>query len=336
MARSIFRLTSLVFLLAAGPISATVNFSSLPAAYLRQAQTYDAQYTQFAQSFSHYYGDAAAFASYLGAPNARDNLGKFPSIYFGFGAGVTFGKVNSLKSEIDSSIQSKVPSYLIADSICLNFGVGINRSWDVRFSFFPNAPIALPSSLLGSNRSAELKSGTYRARLGYHVLEGGFLKPGLTLAGFASYSTGSLSLTETGYATSSTDASGNTVALSNATNKVSTSWQYFGLGPEARVWYDLKFFHPFIGYSLGFQLGQYTTGIDVTGDVAVTIPSLSATPQNSTGSINISERRAANLISHRIMFGFEISLLVLDIGVEAQVDLVNGLVGASAGTALRF
>ncbi|MBN8219523.1 MAG: hypothetical protein J0L53_01290 [Spirochaetes bacterium] len=333
MTRWIFRSLFLCFSLGTASLSATVNFPALAGTYLTQAQTFDTKYTQFANSFSHYYGDAAAFASYLSAPNARDNLGKFPSLYVGFGVGVTFGKVNSMKGEVDSSIQSNVPSYLIAENMSFNFGVGINRSWDLRFSFFPNAAIAIPSSSLGSNRTAELKSGVYRARLGYHVLEGGFLKPGFTIAGFVSYTTGGLTLSETGFSTSSTDSSGNTVALSNVTTKLSTSWQYFGIGPEARFWYDLKFFHPFVGYSLGLQLGQYTTGLDVNGNIAVTVSSVT---QNDTGSITISERRAAQLISHRLMFGFEISLLVLDIGVEAQVDLVNGLVGAAVGTALRF
>jgi hypothetical protein len=41
-------------------------------------------------------------------------------------------------------------------------------------------------------------------------------------------------------------------------------------------------------------------------------------------------------MSHRLMFGFEISLLVLEVGVEAQVDLTSGLVGVAAGTAFRF
>jgi len=316
------------------PLSATVNFPALAGQYLTQAQTYDTYYTQYAKSLSRHYGDAMAFASHLSAPIARDNLGKFPSLYVGVGAGVSFGKVDTMKSEVDSSIRGSVPSYLAAPAIGFNFGMGFTRQWDLRFSFFPNVPIALDSSSLGSNMSAEIKFGTYRARLGYHILEGGFLKPGLTLAGFASYSTGGLSLTQTGYSSSTTDSSGATVALSNVTSKISTEWQYLGVGPELRAWYDLKFFHPFIGYSLGMQIGQYTTGINLAGDVSVTIPMVGTS--NDTGSIVISERQAARLITHRLMLGFEINLFVLDIGVEAQVDLVNGLVGAAVGTALRF
>ncbi len=305
-------------------LGATVNFSGLSGTNLADANALDAKYTQFASSFSKYYGEAMAFASHLSAPNARDNLGKFPSLYVGIGLGVSFGRVNQLKSEVDSSIQSNVPSYLPAPNISFNFGVGITRSWDLRFSFFPNVPIALSSGTFGNGTSGSVKLGTYRARLGYHILEGGFLKPGFTLAGFASYTTGGLGLTQTGQSVNS----GN-IALTNVTSAISTEWQYFGFGPEARFWYDLKFFHPFVGYSLGMQVGQFTTGLNISGDMAVGT-------YTGNGSIVISERQAARLITHRLMFGFEISLIVLDIGVEAQVDLTSGLVGAAVGTALRF
>lgn len=329
--------TAAIIALLAGvnPTYATLNFPNLAsygASYVSTAQQFDNNYTQFARSFSHYYGDTMAVASYLGAPNARDNLGTFPSLYVGIGVGAAFGKVNAMKSEVDSSIQGTVPSYLPAPSISFNFGIGFSRKWDVRFSFFPNVPIAMSSGTFGGGTSAQMAFGTYRARVGYHILEGGFLKPGLTLAGFASYTTGSLSLTQNNLSQSTSDSTG-TVAM-NANATISTNWQYVGLGPELRLWYDLMFFHPFIGYSLGTQIGQYTTGLNVAGTITVTPTSMSA--QTDTGSLNISERYAAKLITHRIMFGFEISLFVIDIGVEAQVDLVNGLVGASFGTALRF
>jgi hypothetical protein len=118
--------------------------------------------------------------------------------------------------------------------------------------------------------------------------------------------------------------------MTNVTSSVSTNWQYLGLGPELRVWYNLMFFHPFVGYSLGMQIGQFTTALDVGGTLTV-----SGTGYG-TGSILISERRAAQLVTHRLMLGFEIALLVLDIGVEAQVDLINGLVGGAFATAFRF
>ncbi len=314
-----------VLLIVTSNLQATLNFSGLSGVDLTEAQALDAKYTQLANSFSKYYGDAMAFSSHLSAPIARDDLGKFPSLYVGVGAGMSFGKVDALKSEVDSSIRSNVPSYLAAPNISFNFGMGFTRKWDVRFSFFPNVPIALTSGSLGSNTTAQIKFGTYRARVGYHLLEGGFLKPGLTLAGFASYTTGSMTITRTGQSVSSGQ-----VALSNVTSAFSTNWQYLGVGPELRFWYDLKFFHPFAGYSLGMQVGQFTTGLDISGAMTV-----NGTPYGN-GSLVISERQAARLITHRLMFGFEINLFILDIGVEAQVDMVNGLVGGAFGTALRF
>jgi hypothetical protein len=311
--------------LAALPLGATVNFTGLTGADLAEAQALDAKYTQFAQSFSRYYGDAMAFSSHLSAPIARDNLGKFPSLYIGLGIGGSFGRVTAMKSEVDSSIQGNVPSYLVAPNISFNFGMGITRKWDLRFSFFPNVPIALSSDAFGSNTSAEIKFGTYRARMGYHLVEGGFLKPGVTIAGFASYTTGALSVTQTGQSVTS-----GAVALTDVSSKIATNWQYLGIGPEVRVWYDLMFFHPFIGYSLGLQVGQYTTGLNIAGTMTV-----SGTPYG-TGSIDISERQAARLLSHRLLLGFEISLFLIEIGVEAQVDMVNGLVGGAFGTAFRF
>ncbi len=307
------------------PLGATLNFNIPLPVDLSEAQEFDAKYTQLARAFSKYYGEAMAFSSHLSAPIARDNLGRFPSLYVGLGLGVSFGNVNRMKSEVDSSISGNVPSYLAAPNISFNFGMGITHKWDLRFSFFPNVPIALDSASLGSNTSAEIKFGTYRARAGYHILEGGFMKPGLTLAGFASYTTGGLTLTQNAQNIESGD-----VKLTNATSTFSTNWQYLGVGPEARVWYDLMFFHPFLGYSLGLQMGQYTTGLDVSGSIEV-----NGNPYG-TGSLVVSERQAARLISHRLMFGFEISLLVWEIGVEAQVDLTSGLVGVAAGTAFRF
>lgn len=323
--RSFFRISPLLFwLLATAPVAATLNFSGLTGVDLTEAQSLDAKYTQMAQSFSRYYGEAMAFSSHLSAPIARDNLGKFPSLYVGFGLGVSFGKVEAMKNEVDSSIRGNVPSYLAAPNMSFNFGMGFNRKWDFRFSFFPNVPIAMSSGALGGNTTAEIKFGTYRGRVGYHLLEGGFMKPGVTLAGFASYTTGSMSITQTGQSVTS-----GSVSLTNVTSGFSTNWQYLGVGPEIRAWYDLMFFHPFIGYSLGLQLGQYTTGLNIAGDMTVG-------GYSGNGSLDISERVAARLISHRLMFGFEIALFVLDIGVEAQVDLTSGLVGAAFGTAFRF
>lgn len=316
---------AVALLLAALPLSAKLNFNIPLPIDLAEAQEFDAKYTNLARVFSKYYGEAMVFSSHLSAPIARDNLGRFPSLYIGLGMGASFGNVGATKNEVDPSIRSNVPSYLAAPNISFNFGMGFTRKWDVRFSFFPNVPIALPASSLGSNTSAEIKFGTYRARMGYHVLEGGFLKTGLTVAGFASYTTGGLSLKQTAQNIESGD-----VKLTNATSSFSTTWQYLGIGPEVRAWYDLMFFHPFIGYSLGLQMGHYTTGLDVSGTIEV-----NGTGYGS-GSLVISERQAARLLSHRLLFGFEISLFVFEVGVEAQVDLTSGLVGLAFGTAFRF
>lgn len=315
---------TVAMLLTALPLSAKLNFNIPVPIDLAEAEEFDAKYTNLARAFSKYYGEAMVFAAHLSAPIARDNLGRFPSLYIGLGLGVSFGRVEATKNEVDPSIRSNVPSYLAAPNISFNFGMGFTRKWDFRFSFFPNVPIALPTSSLGSNTSAEIKFGTYRARAGYHVLEGGFLKPGLTVAGFASYTTGGLSLSQ------AQDIESGDVKLTNAKTSFSTNWQYLGIGPEVRAWYDLMFFHPFIGYSLGFQMGHYTTGLDVSGDIEV-----NSTPYGS-GSLVISERQAARLISHRLLFGFEISLFVFEVGVEAQVDLTSGLVGLAFGSAFRF
>jgi len=318
-----YALTALIGLSIA-PLHATVYFSGLSGVDLTEAQSLDAKYTKYAEAFSHYYGDAMAFSSHLSAPIARDNLGKFPSLYVGIGMGVSFGKSTAMKNEVDSSISGNVPSILPAPNISFNFGMGFTRSWDFRFSFFPNVPIALSSGSFGGGTSSTIKFGTYRARIGYHILEGELLRPGVTLAGFASYTTGGLSVSQTGQTVTS-----GSVSMTNVTSSVSTNWQYLGLGPELRVWYNLMFFHPFVGYSLGLQVGQFTTALDVSG--TMTVGSYSG-----TGSLLISERRAAQLVSHRLMLGFELALLVLDIGVEAQVDLMNGLVGAAFATAFRF
>ncbi|MBV6493853.1 MAG: hypothetical protein LDLANPLL_01877 [Turneriella sp.] len=300
-------------------LAAKVNFTGLAGADLDEANALDAKYTNLAAAISKYYGEGMAFASHLSAPNARDNLGAFPSFYVGVGMGTTFSRVYAVKDSVDSTVKDTVPGVLPAPNISINFGFGITRSWDIRFSFFPNVPISFNDADL-----PVIKFGTYRARVGYHVWEGGFLKPGFTIAGFVSYTTGSVSFKQDGQS-----VSGN-ASLANMSSTLSSNWQYLGVGPEARFWYDLKFFNPFIGYSLGLQIGQMTTGLDVKGDLTV-----GATPYG-TGTIEISERKAARIVTHRILFGFEVSLFVFDIGVEAQVDLTSGLMGFAAGTAFRF
>ncbi|MCX7632864.1 MAG: hypothetical protein N2Z22_05990 [Turneriella sp.] len=292
---------------------------------LSAAQEFDTKYTQLARALSRYYGEAMVFASHLSAPIARDNLGRFPSLYVGFGAGVSFGNVIALRKEVDSSIHENVPSYLAAPNMSFNFGMGFTRLWDLRFSFFPNAPLSLNTANLGGNTSAEIRFGTYRARLGYHIWEGGTLKPGLTLAGFASYTTGKLRVER-----SNLDVSANNVSLTNTIARFNTEWHYLGIGPELRAWYDLMFFHPFIGYSLGLQMGYYATGLYLGGDITVN------NNPYGTGYIEILERQAARLMSHRLLFGFEVSLFFFEVGAEAQVDLTTGLVGVAFATAFRF
>lgn len=323
--RSLLVTLTLAALLSSAPIYAKINFGSISGVDLTEAEAFDTKYTNMANSLSKYYGETMAFASHLGAPNARDNLGRFPSLYIGFGLGGAFGKADAFKNETDSSVNDIVPGILLAPNMSFNFGMGINRQWDVRFSFFPGVPISMDPALMGSGTTTEVRLGTYRARVGYHLLEGGFMKPGVTLAGFVSYTSGGMSLEQTGQNISS----GN-VAIANATSKFSTNWQYIGVGPEIRAWFDMMFFHPFIGYSLGLQVGQFTTGFDINGTVTV-----NGTPYGA-GSLTISEREAAKLYSHRILLGFEISLFFFELGSEVQVDLTTGLVGMSLGTAFRF
>lgn len=320
------------------PAFATLNFPSIASygsTYLSQAQTYDTNFTQYAKSFSTYFGQTASFAAYLSAPVGKDNLGKFPSLYVGIGVGATTGKINQLKGELDSSLQSNAPPYLGDAALSFNFGIGFSKQWDLRFSFFPAASISLPTSLLGSGRSGSISLGVYRAKVGYNLVESSLFKPGVTLSGFLSYSSTNVSLTQTNLSYSRTDSDA-TTTFNSTSLTASLSGQYVGMGPEIRVWYDMKFFHPFIGYSLGLQLGQFTTALNLEGTITVTPSIAGLGAVSDTGSIVISERVASKIYTHRLMFGFEIALFVLDIGVEAQIDMVNGLVGAAVGTGFRF
>lgn len=327
-----------VVLLAAETAHATINFSNLTAnggSYLAGIQTLDSDYTNFANAFSKYAREPASFTNHLYSPIGRDNLGKFPAFYFGIGTGAAIGRGAAFKSEAGTKVSSNIPEYAIANAALLvfNFGVGISRLWDLRFSFFPNAPVSLPS-IGGGISNLTIKEGRYKVRLGYHILEGGAWKPGLTLAGYLLYSDSSISASIDNLSYSDTNSS-RTISTSNTSLSLNLTSQSIGMGPELKLWYEVwHVFHPFVGYSLGLQAGHYTTGLSLASTVTITPTGLPGISE--TGSITISERVATKVVSHRLMVGFELALLILNIGVEGQVDLVNGLVGAAVGVGVRF
>jgi len=324
--------------LGSGALGAAINFPTLTAnggSYLSGVESLSTDYQSLANVFSKYAGEPASFVNHLYAPIGRDNLGKFPAFYFGVGTGVAIGRGTNFKDEAGTKVSSSIPSTAIADAALLvfNFGVGISRQWDLRFSFFPNAPINLPS-IGGGIGNLQIKEGRYKARLGYHIWEGGTWKPGLTLAGFLVYSDSTISASIDGLSYSDSNSS-RTISTSNTSLTMNLTSQSIGMGPEIKLWYEVwHVFHPFLGYSLGLQAGHYTTGLTLASTVSITPTGLLAISE--TGTVTISERVATKVISHRLMFGFEIALLVLNIGIEGQVDLVNGLIGAGVGVGFRF
>lgn len=313
-----------------GTAYATVNFPGLSGAHLEGANDFDRLYTQYAKSFSKYYGQAILFSSHLTYPIAKDNLGKFPSFYAGVGLGTAFSNTQAMKSETDPSISSKVvPTILPSAGLSLNLGIGLTSKWDLRISFFPNVPFSLPATTGGYGVS--FSSGNGRVRLAYHLLEGGLLQPGVTLAGYAFHNQGGISVSSENISSSYSESGVDTTLTYNVST--SASWKYTGVGGEVRVWYDLLLFHPFVGYSVGMQTGLFNTSIKADGNMAVTI---TPTTQNSAGNITIDENAIPSFFSHRVMLGAEFELFLVKVGVETQIDIANRLLGLSLGAAFSF
>lgn len=314
------------------------------------ANQLDSNFGEYAKTFGKHYGQAAILTNHSMYPIGKDNMGIFPSFYGGLGLGTAFGNADAVKTNAPDDL--KDVSILPAFGLSFNTGFGLTKKWDLRLGFFPVVDFAMPSDL-NSGMKVSFKYGSAKAKLGYHVLDGGAFKPGFTTSGYLSYTSGTLAIL-------ADEASYSDIIISqagppqyDATVKPTyqwggeAKWRYVGLGAEFRLWFDMLFLVPYIGYGVGFNFGKFTTEFNVDSDVLLTGASVDidgggATPatavddMTSSANTKFSKSSSSDLMLHRVFLGLEMHIALLTIGTEVQFDIGNRLAGASIGAAFQF
>ncbi len=324
-------------------------------AYLQTAATdlgtqLNANFGDYASSLGQHYGNAAVLTGQSLYPIGKDNMGIFPSFYGGLGTGMAFADVGSLNQDAPDGMNNL--SMLPAFGLSFNTGFGLSRKWDLRLGFFPLVDFAMPPDL-SKEFTATLNYGAMKAKLGYHVLEGGLFQPGLTLSGYTSFSGGTLGITATEKAYNDiTIAQAGAPAFAGTVKptyqwSANAKWRYYGIGAEARIWYDLLFIVPYFGVGTGLNMGSFTTSFNLDADVLMTGATVdidgggAGAPEavddmTSTAAVKFAKKVRPDTLLHRVFFGLEMHIVLLTIGTELQVDISNRLVGASFGAALQF
>lgn len=318
------------------------NFPALATPFLSGVQEYAKTYESYSRVLCLHYGRAVAFTNHLSYPVGKDNLGSFPSLYTGIGLGSAFSNTLAMKQATNENLTGGViPKILPTLGFSLNFGVGLSEKWDIRFSFLPPVQIALPQQI--SDIQVRFRYGNGRAKVTYNWLKSSFLKPGVSFAGYFSYTQGSVqfakdNVNSLNHTYSYFDGFINHPATVSFNYNFNTeaSWQYSGIGGEVRLWYDLWLVIPYIGWGLGLQGGRFQNQLTIDGNIVVSIPGINPVAQNDTGYAKIREKARADTILSRFIFGLEINLLFTRIATEAQVDTTNQLVGIALGTAFAF
>ncbi len=322
---------------------------------------FKAGFKTFVEAFTTFYGQAVAFTPHLSYPVGFDNMGGFPSAYLGFGAGMGFSNVNEVKNASSPEAQTVFQNLeaIPAMGMSINGGVGLSERWDLRVSVFPGRTIMLPSSEAQLQNYDSLFTYTaFKLKSTYNLWDGKPGFPGLSLSGFFSYSKGSINIQTKEAFTDSVSASKNTTdgytsidyqldAKTAYNIELDSSWQYYSIGPEVRIWYNLLFFAPYVGYGMGVQFGKLTTALNFNGAFHTTetvntviIPTGERFVTSKSGKVpfqsSIVKEAKAPLILHRFFIGAEIRLLLATLAVELQVDPIHQLTGAGAGVALKF
>lgn len=322
---------------------------------------FTANFETFVEAFSSYYGQAALFTPHLSYPIGYDNMGGFPSLYLGFGAGMGFSNVNQVKNA--SSPEAKTVfdglDSIPAVGMGINAGFGVSDKWDLRFSIFPKRTIVLPSS---EDQLADFDTfftyNSAKVKGVYNVWEGRPGMPGLSISGFLAYTKGNINVktgetytdTMSGSKYSTDGLTAIDYQLSAQTSyhiELDTSWEYYSMGPEVRIWYNLLFIAPYAGYALGFQYGKMTTALNFNGAFntsetvyTIAVPTGDRYVTNKEGEVpfqsSVVSEVKAPLVQHRFYLGAEIKLLLASIAIELQIDPIHQITGAGAAASVKF
>lgn len=312
-------------------------------------------FSDFIAAFGVYYGQAILLTSHLSYPVGYDRIDKSSGLILGFGGGTAFTNVSGIQSSLSGESATMFSSLNVLPTLALslNGGIGISDRWSLRFSIFPTTSILLPTS------SEQLQTfdisyiyGAYRARVSYLLVEDKRFGPGVSLSGFIGYNTGELSVKTN--ETSLTPIVSSVTSPANLTVQVTPSynaealckWNDFTVGPEIRVWYNLGFIFPYIGYGIGFQSSEITTTFNFNTNILVnsnasavladgnTLTSTNSQTFNSGSKIENQSKGAYFL--NRIILGTEIKIIMVRITGEVVFDPVNSLMGISFGASFAF
>ncbi|MDH5721627.1 MAG: hypothetical protein OEZ13_13555 [Spirochaetia bacterium] len=308
---------------------------------LSGVQEYVDDYDKYSGIFIKYYSPAVLLTTHLTSPVGKDNIGSFPGFYLGFATGVSFANSQAIRSQAAEKISDAgTPEILPALALSINMGLGITPKWDVRASFFPTVSMDLGRTN-GSDLS--LRYGHFKIRSMYNVYPSSFLKPGLSIGGFFIYNRGRVTvksdLLEETPGFSLGDIGGHSYTMTDFHYTIDTSagWQYFGLGPEIKAWFDLEFVMAYVGYGISFQFGRL--GIDLTGNIEkMTIGSTAGSLNGdyTGGSFRVYNTKVPAIAQQRLIAGGEIRFLFVSLVAEIQFDISNRLTGLTLGAASYF
>jgi hypothetical protein len=386
------RLVLLFSILTAPLIGKGVNFpifendATFGASFLQSANEYYDIYSTYSQAFSKYYGQAITFGAMNNYPIGIDDLGGFPGIYAGIGMGSVSSNTNGLKRDADENTSSSLlPSALPTLGISLNLGIALSNNWDLRLGLFPGVDIALPQP--SESVTGTIKNASFLIKPVYHIKRNQAFTPGISISGIVGYSAGGITLNATGLTSesfpfsTSYSAGGQTATIPGSADytfdiKTNAKWEYYTIGSEVRLWYNLFFFIPYVGLGLAYNTGTFITEMQVPATINATLQfegqnvpnaafdvgqSVGSCPANgagvnqtagesqpntttlcnvkqqSTGDITISESATPiNPVQARIIAGLQFKVLLVSVTTELQVELQSQALGASMAAAVSF
>lgn len=302
-------------------------------------QKLEKRFGDFLQTFATHYGRAILLSLHAMNPVGQDNLGQYPGFVVGFNVVAAFSNTNPILDSAKISnigISSAILPYPV---FAFNLGLGITKKFDIRLTFWP--PVTFEKKL--SNFNTKFTMGSIQLKFGYHVLEGGRLKPGITISGTLGYSHTKLTFNSSAVQTqfNGVNNQNNLVVTGGGTADITYTTKallenqvnYFTGSAEIKFWYDLVFVAPYVGYSLDFNSGKFAALAAI--DAHTTI-SYSGTNYESNTRFKTEKVVHPQAVGHRFTVGLQIKIYVFHLTTEMQIDLGNRILSGGVSTSFKF
>jgi hypothetical protein len=252
--------------------------------------------------------------------------------------GVSFGKTKGLaKNEATKKLtRGAVPEMLPTLNPVLYLGTGINELWDIRLKIFPTSKIAMPESITKSEKmKTSIKMGAFGLSSKYHLLPRERFRLGISLGGNICYYKGEIEIAKEKMEAGDIISKKNNSAVINGAEysmKTSGSWSAISFGPEIKTYLDLMFIIPYVGYGISFNVGKFTTALDIDGKIQIESDAL----EDSSLGLKVKKTAYATPLNHRLLLGLEFSIFIVKLGFETVVNLRSRTVGVNFGVRLQF